>query len=113
MASGYGRQERHFALLTLPEETEMITIPQNVMRAGMIASFAIGGIVVERLAILAYKMAAPAVRHLYGKVVASSTPFTIVPRRQKPRAAHHKAANGHGSGHHAKKGPKVVPPAAA
>jgi hypothetical protein len=111
MASGYGRQERHFAAPDLKEENEMITIPQNVMRAGMIAGFALGGIIVERLAILTYKLAAPTVRRLYGKVVTSSTPFTITPRRHKPRAAH-KAANGH-SGHHPKKGPKVVPPAAA
>jgi hypothetical protein len=90
----------------------MITIPQNVMRAGMIAGFAIGGIVVERLAILSYKLAAPAVKRLYDRATKSSRPFTIVPRRsRKPKPVAPKSpVNGHG-GH--KKGPKIVPPAVA
>ena len=89
----------------------MITIPQNVMRLGMIASFAIGGIAAERLAILTYKLAAPAAKRLYDKLVKSSRPISIVPRRTKPKpapkpAAVHNKPNGHG---HGKKGPKVVP----
>ena len=91
----------------------MITIPQNVMRLGLIAAFAAGGIVAERLVIVTYKLAAPAVKRLYDKVVASTRPISIVPRRSRPKPA--KApVNGHGGHHgHGKKGPKVVPPAAA
>ena len=87
----------------------MITIPQNVMRLGLIATFAAGGIVAERLAILTYKLAAPAVKRLYDKVVSSSRPISIIPRRNRPKPTAHKA-NGHG---HGRKAPKSVPTAAA
>lgn len=87
----------------------MITIPQNVMRLGLIASFAVGGIVAERLAILTYKLAKPAAMRLYDKVAASARPISIVPRRSKPKPTVNKSANGHGQ---VKKAPKVVPTAA-
>jgi hypothetical protein len=91
----------------------MITIPQNVMRLGMIASFAVGGIVTERLAIFTYKLAVPAIKRLYDKMATSSRPFSVTPRRKRPTIVRtHGPVNGPTNGNHGKK-PKVVPTAAA
>jgi hypothetical protein len=87
----------------------MITIPQNVMRLTMIATFALGGIVVERLAILTYKLAKPGMKRLYDKMAKSSRPFSVTPLRKRPTVDRtHRPINGH----HSTKKPKVVANAA-
>jgi hypothetical protein len=92
----------------------MITIPQNVMRLTMIATFALGGIAIERLTILAYKLAKPSVKRLYDKMAASSRPFSVTPRRKRRTVdrTHRPINGGHTNGHHHTKKPKVVPQAA-